>query len=46
MYILAQEMLRASDEGHRQVIVFSDNRQDAVQAGWMRDHAGGTDFVK
>ena len=40
VHILAQEMLRASDEGHRQVIVFSDNRQDAAfQAGWMRDHA-------
>ena len=40
VHILAQEMLRAADEEHRQVIVFSDNRQDAAfQAGWMRDHA-------
>ena len=47
VHILAQEMLRASDEGHRQVIVFSDNRQDAAfQAGWMRDHARRYDFVK
>ena len=40
VHILGQEMLRAADKGHRKVIIFSDNRQDAAfQAGWMRDHA-------
>ena len=41
VHILAQNMLNTVENPEsRNLIVFSDNRQDAAfQAGWMRDHA-------
>lgn len=40
VHILAQNMLNATSSDRRNLIVFSDNRQDAAfQAGWMKDHA-------
>lgn len=39
VHILAQNMINASSDDQRKLIIFTDNRQDAAfQAGWMQDH--------